>query len=157
MRSTLENLQTKLNSCIRWLKTSKGLIFNRDRDLSFIFFLQKITGLLHNNLLAYKTHFVNSRFTESNTDPRIRVINHKSGCWSYVGYQGGIQEINLIGNHYQQIWVLIFWLYSHLQAEPTDNEIRHYLRILLSAWCVQPGVIEHEFLHATGIYHAQVR
>lgn len=78
VRSTLQNLQEKLNSCVRFVESKEG--------------------------------------------NRILVKNGPRGCHSAVGYRGGIQEI--------------------------------YLQ---SSGCMKARTIEHEFLHAVGIYHTQSR
>jgi len=81
VRTTLQNLQNKLNTCIRFVESSNG-------DRVFV------TNLAKNN------------------DTR---------CWSRVGHQGSTQMLNIAG-------------------------------------CgMIPAKIEHEFLHAIGLYHTQSR
>jgi len=61
------------------------------------------------------------RFVESNSGNRVYVKNNKAGCFSAVGYQARTQDLNLANG------------------------------------CMSTGIIEHEFLHAIGIYHHQSR
>jgi len=78
VRTTLQKLQEKLKSCIRFVESSYGV--------------------------------------------RIFVKNSGGGCWSAVGHQGNtFQELSLSGG------------------------------------CMHTGIIEHEFLHAIGLYHTQSR
>merc|ERR1711974_197476 len=79
VRRTLQGLQAKLNSCIRFVESSSG--------------------------------------------DRIFVKNNGGGCWSSVGHQ-----------------------------EKTYQELS-----LQSGGCMHAGIIEHEFLHAIGLYHHQSR
>ena len=64
----------------------------------------------------------------SPTDNYIDVINdNRDKCWSYVGMIGGKQKLNL-GD----------WCLDESRGGGT-------------------GVVEHEFLHALGVYHEQAR
>jgi len=63
------------------------------------------------------------RFVETNSGNRIVVKNNLGGCYSMVGYQG----------------------------QPTQD------LSLQRGGCMHKGVIEHEFLHAIGLYHHQSR
>jgi len=85
VRTTLQRLQEKLNSCIR--------------------------------------------FEESSSGDRVFVKSDEEGCWAWVGNQGNTrQELNLAGN----------------------VGVDQY-------GCMHAGIIEHEFLHAIGLYHTQSR
>ena len=79
VRNTLQNLQVKLQSCIRFVETSSG--------------------------------------------NRIHVVNNGGGCYSALGYR-------------------------NQNTQPLS---------LQSNGCMYAGVIEHEFIHALGIYHQQSR
>ena len=37
------------------------------------------------------------RFVESSNGVRVFVKNDDNGCWSHLGYQGTLQELNLAG------------------------------------------------------------
>ena len=70
VRTTLQGLQEKLNSCIRFsgIKQYRGNMY-----------LLKI------------------RFVESSNGDRVFVKNDDTTCWSHLGYQGTLQELNLAG------------------------------------------------------------